>query len=67
MLLSDNTVDSSEISTEIKAKWRVDYYSKDREVVKHLTLFNLCYNDALQKAIIRDSVIDYEVFDIYYV
>lgn len=52
---------------ELNAMWKVDYYSKDKELLKELTLGDLSYSEAKKEAFLAGVRIPYDIYDIYYI
>ena len=46
---------------ELNAMWKVDYYSKDKELLKELTLGNLSYSEAKKEAFLAGVRIPYDI------
>ena len=63
--LEDDTMDF--ITLELNAKWKVDYYSKERELIKELNLGNMAYSEAKKEAFLVGVELPYYVYDIYYI
>lgn len=64
-LSNKNTSGPLEIKVDMKARWRIDYYSQNKEIIKQLVLNHVTYSYAKLKAIAKGRTIDYSVFDIY--
>ena len=62
--LEDDAIDF--ITLELNAKWKVDYYSKEKELIKELNLGNMTYSEAKKEAFLVGVELPYYVYDIYY-
>jgi hypothetical protein len=52
---------------ELNAVWRVDYYSRDKKLLKQVTLGKLSYSEARREAYLAGTRVPYDLFDIYYI
>ena len=55
------------IEIEINTIWKVDYYSKDEELLKQIDLGVLSYSEAKREAFMIGEKIPYYMYDIYYI
>jgi hypothetical protein len=55
------------LMVELNANWKVDYYSRDRELIKEVVLGNQSYSEAKRDAFMEGIHIPYDVYDIYYI
>ena len=53
------------MTIELSTTWKVDYYSKDRELLQEVTLGNLSYSEAKKEAFLAGVRIPYDIYDIY--
>ena len=63
--VEDNKIEF--VMLELNANWKVDYYSKDREILFELKLGKLSYSDAKKEAFLAGVKIPYDIYDIYYI
>jgi hypothetical protein len=52
---------------ELNALWKVDYYSRDRELLHEITLGNISYSEAKKEAFLAGIRIPYDIYDIYFI
>lgn len=54
------------IMVEINSLWKVDFYSRDRELLQEITLGNMSYREAKKESFLAGVRIPYYIYDIYY-
>lgn len=52
---------------ELETQWTVDFYSKEKKLIKKIELGNMKYSQAVEEACIHGLGINYDLYDLYYV